>query len=113
MLLELRLGLVRVLVWLLVRRLRLAVLSLISAAGEVAAVWTAVRALDLSTNVVVGSLAAGENRVREVGGCSGKDTLVCRCVVSIIVIAAGPASAYATEVEVELLLWVDISIHIG
>ncbi len=51
--------------------------------------------------------------MREVRRCGGKDTLVRRCVVPIIVIAAAPASAYATKVEVELLLWVDVSIHNG
>ena len=111
MLLVLRLRLILVLVWLLVRWLRLAVLSLVSAAGEVATVWTAVRALNLGTDIVVGGLAAREDRVREVGRRSRKDTLVCRCVVSIIVIAA--ASTKSTKVEVELLFWVNVAIHLG
>ena len=81
---------VLVLVRLLVRRLRLAILSLVSAAGEVAAIWTTIWALNLSTDVVVGGLTAGKDGVRKVGRCGRKDTLVGRCIVSIIIIT--PAS---------------------
>ena len=98
MLLILRLRLELVLVWLLVRRLRLAVLSLVSATGEVAAIWTTVRALNLGTDIFICGLAAREDGVREVGRCGRKYTLVCRRIVPIIVIAA--ASAHSSKVEV-------------
>ncbi len=99
-----------ILAWLLVRRLRLAVLSLVSTAWEVAAaIWAAVRALNLGTDVVISGLAAGEDRVRKVGRRSRKDTLVGGCVVPITVVAA--ASSNSTKIEVELLLWVDVAIH--
>ena len=61
MLLELRLRLVLVLVRLLVRRLRLAVLSLVPAAGEVAAIWTTIGTLNLGADIVVGGLGTGED----------------------------------------------------
>ena len=107
MLLVLRLGLILVLAWLLVRRLRLAVLSLVSAAGEVATIRAAVWTLDLGADIIIGGLTAGKDRVREIGRCRRKDTLVGGCIVSIIVITS--ASTYSTKVEVKLLLW--ISIH--
>ena len=98
-----------VLAWRLVRRLRLAVLSLVSAAGEVATIRAAVWTLDLGADIVISGLTAGKDRVREVGRCRRKDTLIGGCIVSIIVIAS--ASAYSTKVEVELLLWFNVSIH--
>ena len=109
MLLVLRLGLVLVLAWLLVRRLRLAVLSLVSATGEVATIWAAVWTLDLGADIVIGGLTARKDRVREVGRCRRKDTLVGGSIISIIVIAS--ASTYSTKIEVKLLLWVNVSIH--
>ena len=100
-----------VLAWLLVRCLRLAVLSLVSAAGEVATIGAAVRTLDLGADIVVGGLTAGKDGVREVGRCGRKDTLVGGCIISIIVIASTSTSTYSTKVEMELFLWVYVSIH--
>lgn len=47
--------------------------------------------------------------MREGRRCGRKDTLVRRRIVPIIIVIA--ASANSTKVEVELLLWVDVSIH--
>lgn len=92
----------------LVRRMRLAVLSLVSPGRKVAGGLSGIVVLDLCTNILVSSTAGRKDRLREGGWRCREDTLVGWVIVAVIAVSSSPQSS---KVQLESLLWVYVWIH--